>query len=168
MGGYFLSTKAFAVVLAVLGAIALGTGCGGSEDSASGIAVKSGSLSKAEFIKRADHVCYTGQARGQAQAIAFAKKNKILQGGNISRDEAASIINSVLVPLYLQEAKEIAALGAPKSDVADVSEIVAAVESDMEQAKANPLEVMNSGHTLPTAQQKATAYGLALCGSVWV
>jgi hypothetical protein len=159
----------FSIIIATIGlAGAVVAGCGGGSDSNTSITVTPGSLSKAEFVKRANQICKAGLAKSQAQAVAFVKEHKLLEGPHVSREEAASIIDSVLGPVYLREAQEIAALGPPKSDVSSVAEIVAAIEADIEADKANPLKVVQSGKIVPTAKQKAEAYGLALCSSAWV
>jgi hypothetical protein len=163
-----LDKWAFYVVAALAVVAASVAGCGGGGDSSTGIAVTPGSLSKAEFVKRANQICKAGIAKSQTQAVAFVKEHKLLEGPHITREEAASIIDSVWRPIYLQEAREIAALGPPKSDVSSVAEIVAAIEADIEADKANPLKVVQSGKIVPTAKQKAEAYGLALCRSAWV
>ena len=85
MGGYFLGTRAFAAILAVLAAVAVVAGCG-SDESSDAASIKTGSLSKEEFVKKADKVCEEGQKRHIAKARAYINDNAKLEQSNLTAE----------------------------------------------------------------------------------
>lgn len=168
MGGSFQGKRVFFVVLLVLGTAILAAGCGDDDSDAAAVAVKTGSLSKAEFVKQAGKVCEAGRARHTAKGVALLEENPKLKQGTMSKEGAVEFIDLVIRPVYLQEAKEIAELGVPESEADEVAEIVAALEADMDELKANPQNLLRSRPSLPTADAKAEEYGLTLCAAIWI
>jgi hypothetical protein len=164
MGGYFLSTRAFVLGVAIAVA-ALATGCGSSgsggstESVGSGeITVETGSLSKADFITRADAICAQSRTELEHKYGAILKVNGSSQGG-----VADEIVNEALVPAYEQQIDEISALGAPSGDEKEVTAYLEAIQLGLEEAQANPAKTVQRLTPFGKAIIRAKAYGLKGC-----
>jgi hypothetical protein len=146
-------------------ALVLGNGCGGSSDASGGspVTVQTGSLSKAEFIKRADAICEASRKQYVAEYKNFTEKNEKAFTSN-----RAAIIkrlaDEVMVPNYEKRIEEIAALGAPAADSAEVAAYVRAVEGALRRVRREPVKVSESLNTVfaPIAIA-AQRYGIQSC-----
>jgi hypothetical protein len=112
----------------VLGALAIGSGCGGGENSRS---LSASSLSKAEFIEQADAVC----ARGRERALRYQPS---LPGGRTGASIARAIDLSVL-PALREVADSLYSLGAPPDERQEVEGFLASFEDGL--GAAEDLEV---------------------------
>src|SRR5437870_516698 len=114
-----LKVLALAALLAV-GAIA--AGCGSSNDNTT----STSSLTKAEFIAKADAICAAGnQATNQAGQQQFGH-NKPTQA------QIQQFATNTIVPNVEKQVSEIKALGAPAGDEAQVNAVTAAAQADIE------------------------------------
>jgi len=135
-------------------------GCGGDDASSS-----SRSISKEEFVVKADAVCKRGTKRMEAGLAGFLTSGEKLQ--KPSQAESEKFIVTVLTPSLKREIKEIQALGVPEGDEEKVGAIVDALEEGLETAEDNP-DVIAAGSTdivFGIASRLAGEYGLETCGS---
>lgn len=166
MGGFFWSIRgitavaAFAVVAAILA-----SGCGGG--SSDTVEIQTGSLSKAEFIEKADAVCTKGQERGGRELSSYMSKNHITLTGPLPNAVAAGLFGSVIEPVYQQEIAEISELGAPDKDAEKVTAMLEAIEAGLAKGQRDPAGVVSRNELVPAAGELARAYGLATCGELW-
>lgn len=153
----FASAPAGALLL-VTGILAIGCGGGDETDSTypPGVARP---IDKVEFLREADRICESTNARVEAAADD-------LVGG---RDEpppsqVRDIVLNVVVPALQTEVDAISSLGAPDGDESQVAAILDAVESGIEELRADPLSALEGPPaSLRRAGRLASAYGSPAC-----
>ncbi len=157
--------RGFTVVaaLSVVAAI-LASGCGGGSDT---VKIQTGTLSKAEFIEKADAVCIKGQERGARELSSYMSKNHITLTGPLPNAVAAGLVGSVIEPTYQQEITEISELGAPNKDAKKVAAMLEAIEAGLAKAQRDPAGTLSRNELVPGAGELARAYGLKACGELW-
>ena len=150
--GAFIAAVAMVIALVVVG-------CGGGDDSSSG-----NSISKEEFIAKADAVCKKGTERMQA-AIAGVLKNQP-NITKVTKGEQEKIVATVMVPSVSREVKELRALGVPDGDDEKVDAMITALEEGVETAERDPAAVTKSSDAIfGIASRIAGEYGAVGCGS---
>jgi hypothetical protein len=151
------------LVALVVGSLAIAlivAGCGGSGDGE----VSTSSLSKAEFIKKADAACTRGNKRVEADFATFIKKTHFQLSENPTKAEVDSLLHTVVIPAVEREVAEIRALGAPSGDEERIEAILVAVEEGIETAEKNPkIALENTSIAFGIAQRLAKEYGLQVC-----
>lgn len=141
------------------------SGCGsGSSDS---IDIQTGSLSKAEFIEKANAVCTTNQEKAGRELLNYMSKNNIRLSGSLPDAAAIGIFGAVVEPTYRREITQISELGAPEEDADKVIEMLEAIEAGLEKGRRDPAGAISRNELVPTAGQLARAYGLTKCGELW-
>jgi hypothetical protein len=164
-----VSKRIIAMLVGAL-AIAVIAGCGGGSDSSStsGESTSSGdgggsSISKAEFIKKADAICAKGSETANEEAEEFAEDNNV-DTENPTPEQLEEVVSDVVAPNIQIEAEEIAALGAPQGDEAEVEAIVNSVEEAVSALEGDPSKVGEGESPLAEATKLAKSYGLKNCG----
>jgi hypothetical protein len=130
----------------------IAAGCGGGDDDSDTTAT---SLTKAEWIAKADTICQQG-----SQEIEQAAKQ---QFGN-QRPTAAEVQQFSLgtaIPSTQTQVDKIRALGAPSGDEDEVNKILDTVQADIDEAKSSG-KVEDSAFADGNALAKQ--YGLKVCG----
>jgi hypothetical protein len=153
----------FALIAAVIVAALLVAGCGGSDDSSGGE-----SISKEEFIAKADAICKEGNERMEKELFKFLRQNRT--GGSLRKpsvEQNEKFIVAVLIPNLRREIDEIKALGVPDGDDERVDAIIAALEEGLETAEDNTATVAagTSDIVFGIASRLAGEYGAEVCGS---
>jgi hypothetical protein len=119
-------------LLLALALAGLPLGCGsGAEDT-----VPAGTISKAQFLKRATAICVRGAE--EAQKLDDAAWGKY-EPDRVTSDEA--VLNKVslaLLPAREDELRRLRALGLPKGDEGYVDEMLTATEEGFEEGKDDP------------------------------
>lgn len=154
MGMRMTAWGAGALVAAVLLA-----GCGGDEDSAGA------SISKEEFIAKADAICKRSNKRMEAAFGKFLKDNPGLTKPDDPKFQP--LVTDVMVPSLKQEIQELRELGVPDGDEEKVDAMISALEEGLETAENNPQVVTGSSSDtiFGIASRIAGEYGLKTCGS---
>jgi hypothetical protein len=133
-------------------------GCGGDSSTAAG------SISKEEFIAKADAVCKKGTERMQAAIARVLKDQRNLT--KVSKADQEKIVKTVMVPSVSRETKELRALGVPDGDDERVDAMITALEEGAETAERNPEAVTGSSDVIfGIASRIGGEYGLTACGS---
>jgi len=153
-----------ALIAVVVAAAMLVAGCGGGDDSSD----SSGSISKEEFIAKADAICKESSKRMEKELFLFLRKNRT--GGSLRKPSVAQnekFIVTVLIPNLQQEIKELKALGVPEGDDEKVDAMIAALEEGLETAEDETATVAagTSDMVFGIASRLAGEYGLETCGS---
>jgi hypothetical protein len=131
-----------------LAVVALAAGCGGSSGStsagaagssgagsAAGGPVTTSSITKAEFIKRANAICVRGRNRRLREMRQVVAKRPENAGGEYSRELIVDVVREVFAPTMERQVAEFRALGAPAGDAKEVEAIVAAYERAVAAAR---------------------------------
>jgi len=141
-------------------------GCGGGSDDGNGITASS--LSKAEFIAKADAICAKGQKQVERNFGAFAKKTKLnvqQVTKNPTKAQVNGLVHAVLIPAIEQEVTEIRALGAPAGDEDKIEAMLDATEEGIATAEDLPRTVLEeTSVAFGVGSRLAKEYGLTVCG----
>lgn len=149
-------TLAAAALLATL----LAGGCGGEEDEDRFPALVAGPLSKTEFLREADRICFASEARIEAAADDLARRR-----GGPSAAAVGRLAERVVIPALETEVDAIRALGAPEGDEREVEAILDATAAGIESIRARPRALLDGVPApLRRAQRLAEAYGSRECG----
>jgi hypothetical protein len=175
MGQLFLNKRVFLFLIAAMVALLFTAGCGSNGDSqgsspdgggGSGeISVKTGSLSKADFVKQASAICEATSEKSRNGFVAYSQENKVPTSGPGLAAKASDFVNSVFAPIFQEQIDQITSLGAPSGDEEQVSALVNAMQQGLDDGKQQPLALINGGPFLDEAAKLATAYGLPACST---
>jgi hypothetical protein len=146
---------------ALIAVLAAGCGSSGGDDSTS--SVSEGSLTKAEFIKQGDEICEKGNQKINDEAENFASEEGV-DKGEPKQEQQEEAIEQIVAPGVREQAEEIAALGAPKGDQAEVEAIVAAVKTGAAELEEDPEALLEGKNPLSKGSQLAAKYGFKECG----
>jgi maltose-binding protein MalE len=164
-----LSKRLIAMLAAVLAVAVVAAGCGSSSDDTSGSSdatdttETTAALSKAEFIKQGDAICTKGNQAIETEANEFAKENNV-NTKKPTKAQKEEVIVEVVAPDVRRQAEELAELGAPSGDEAEVEAIVAAVEEGADELEENPSLLIEDKNPLDKGSKLADSYGMKVCG----
>ena len=148
---------AFVAAAMVIALVVAGCGGDGSSTAAS-------TISKEEYIAKADAICKKGTERLQKALFGLLKEQRNL--AKVSEAKQEKIVTTVMVPSVSREVDELRALGVPDGDEEKVDAIVAALEEGVETAERNPEVVTKSSDAVfGIASRIAGEYGLKACSS---
>jgi hypothetical protein len=134
----------------------LAFGCGSAEESSST------PLTKAQFVRQADRICAKAASERKAAAASFVKG---LPGGPAEAEgHLDEGLEQVVAPSLAREAKELAALAAPKNDAAEVSRMTGNLLK-ASKALAEEGSKAISRSVLRAFEREATGYGLKICSN---
>ena len=154
-----MGTGRGAFVAGLMVGIVVLAGCGGSDDSSS-----ADSITKEEFIVKADAICKKGTERMQGAIAGVLKNQRNL--AKVSKADQEKIVTTVMVPSVSREVKELRALGIPDGDDERVDAMITALEEGIETAERDPEVVTKSSDAIfGIASRIGGEYGLAACGS---
>jgi len=143
--------------LGVVVAACLALGCGSSgEDATTARETVATTLTKAQFIKRAEAICESVRADRIAALNSFGKKSSARAG-------AGDAAKTITAPSLNREAEELKGLEAPAQDKANLASLVSAL-SKMSKAFENGSSGAKTAiSVLPQYQQDSVALGLGKC-----
>jgi hypothetical protein len=149
-------------IVAVLVAAAV-IGCGGGDGGGTS------SVTKAEFISRADAICKKTITRREAAVLALLKEQRE-RGEPTAREvqeQTEEVLLEVALPALSQLTDELAALGRPAGGGNEVDAMIEAYRVAIEEAEAEPA-IFVDGEADPFAQPRklAVAYGAKVCYQV--
>jgi len=143
-----------AVAIFAIGLSVIFSSCGSGSSSSS-----TPSLTKAQFIAQADKLC---EETNKAQLAAVVKASKEAKGQSLDPTEKRKLmVTAGMVPIK-EEAKKIAALGAPSGEEEAVTAIAEGIEAGA-GAVAGAGTVESVGPAFKSVNQKAAKYGLKSC-----
>ena len=142
-----------------LGLVAL-AGCGGDDSENEDFSpVVADPLSKVEFLRQADQICFSSESRVEAAA------DDLLGQSEPDPAEVERIALNIAVPALEAEVRAIRALGAPEGDEAEVEAILKATERGIAEIEADPRGLADGPPSgLREAQKLAERYGSQECG----
>jgi hypothetical protein len=154
-----VANRGFAAIASALAAVLM-VGCGGddSADTAFPPGV-SRPIAKVEFLRDADRICESTNARIEAAADELVGDRHDPPPAEVRR-----IVVGIAIPALEAEVRAIRALGAPAGDERRVEAIVAATERGIEQIRSDPAGVLDGPpQALREASRLALAYGSSSC-----
>jgi hypothetical protein len=147
-----MGKRVIALFAATLAVALFVLGCGG--DSAS--------ISKAEFVKKAEAVCEKGEESIRKDFKAFVAKYE--SATKPTKADLAALVSAVISGNIEAEVKELRAIGTPSDGGQQVEALIDAREESLKEAEAEPQEAIADGEKVfGKASKLAKAYGLKAC-----
>ena len=138
------------------------TGCGGGSGNDS--EVTASSLSKAQYIQKANAVCEKGTKQIATDFAVFLKEKESVK--EPTEADYVQLFNTVVAPNVEREIDELRELGAPKGDEKEVEAILQAREESIQIAEEDPEAIIeNSDKVFARASKVAAGYGLKTCAT---
>ena len=155
------------LTLLAAGAVTVGlfaAGCGGGSDNSTSTSSSTSSLTKTEWIAKADAICKQGN-----QEINAAAHQTFQKGQKPNQAEQEKFATDSVVPSIQNQVDSIKALGAPAGQETQVNTILDSAQKSLDQAKSNPALLTDQGgkgqDPFAETNQLAKQYGLKVCGS---
>jgi hypothetical protein len=140
------------VAAALAAAVLLVPGCGGG----------SASISKAEFIEKAEAVCEKDEKELRRDLAAFVKQHENVKFP--SEKDVAELVHVVFSGNIEGEVKALRAIEVPSGDEKQVKALIDAREESLKNAEANPLGLNRNAKLIFAKSRKlAKEYGLEAC-----
>lgn len=161
-----LIKRSFLVIFLVLAGL-LVAACGDEDSSgdegSAGVSVETGSLTKSEFIQRADEICQESEEAREELISDYLKSFAANPSNDSERAQAETLVNSVLAPAYREQIDGISALGAPAGDEDEISAFLTSFQKSLEEGEAKPLEFVRSLELFNEGVRLSNAYGFEVC-----
>lgn len=133
-------------------------GCGGDSSATT---LTASSLSKAEFVKKANAICKAGAGRLLNEVTAYQKKHIDVASVKLIPDTGRTVIR----PALQGQIDQIRSLGAPRGDAAKLERFFTILDRGVKeiigQKKATTFEVAE--RMLEPANKIASRYGIDQC-----
>ncbi len=141
---------------------ALAAGCGGDKDSG---AKGSATLTKAEFIERADAICSSAEARIDVAAAKLRAAGK--KSGTLPRPAVVKFLRETSLPSYERMLIGLRELEPPKADERRIDAFLASLSGAIDAVEADPSKYAKRATADPfdDANKRAMDYGMKVCGS---
>jgi hypothetical protein len=144
--------KATILVAAAVALAGIAAGCGDDNNDSTTSAAET--ISKADFVAKANQICKQGNAD-------IDQAGKQLPH-NLNEAQLEDFASSTLVPKVQSQIDGVKALGAPAGEEAQVNKLLATVQADLDQLKADPSKIKDD-HLFDDSDQQAKALGLNEC-----
>jgi hypothetical protein len=152
-------TRAMSMLVSSAGVLAVGltaVGCGSSGSTASTASAVGGpSITKAEFVKKANAICAKGNAVDKAAGAKL--------GAQPSEKEITAFVKGTEAPAIQGQIDAIKALGAPAGDEKTVAKILGLAQGALEKVKIEPRIVSTGNDVFAAFAKVAHPYGLTAC-----
>ncbi len=122
----------------------------------------SSSLSKEEFVERADAICVREKTKGLEAMGAYAKEHQGTAGQS-KAEVIGEAVQKVFLPSVQSQVDQIRALGAPEGEEQEVEAILAALEEAVEEASQGAPSSARFAKSFANSGTLATEYGLTAC-----
>lgn len=166
--------------LAMLGLALLlaAAGCGGGEGTSASTAAQSstqgeatkaqpmtGTLTKAQFLKKANAICAKGTAAMGKGDAAFWAKHRLPRGKTPSQALVNELQLRAILPVRARELRQIRALGLPRGDEQRVEAMLGAWREGVERGEEEPSSLDSGGPAFAfyKAYSMGIDYGLEKC-----
>jgi hypothetical protein len=164
MQQYFSTIKIIYLYAIMVSILLVAGGCGGGGETADtgggDVTVQTGSLSKAQFVKRATQICEKNRRGFQAEYEDFVKAGP---GSSSPSEQAEKLVQTILLPNFESDVEEISALGAPSGDEKEVTLFLNAIRQRLDEIEKRPTVLNQTPYPFARAAKMATAYGLNAC-----
>jgi hypothetical protein len=170
MHRYFLSIRAFLAVSAAIAAVLAFAGCGGSDSSSAaseGITVQTASVSKGQFIKKADAICAASKRKLEVALASYFKTGKRPSNEAEQNAWVKKYASTVLLPNYEKRIDELSAAGAPSADQSEVTAILESLQHSLDKIRQDPIKTSSDGTIFVKPAKLASGYGLSGCAETF-
>jgi hypothetical protein len=169
--------RGIAIAVAVFSLLGVGCGGGGSSTSAqtstTNASAASGgegttseaTLTKQEWVDKANEICHDASERKVAKMDAFQKAHGV-DTGEPDQHEREAVNTAVVLPNVQERVEALEALPTPPGEEAKIRAILRSMERGIQEAEAHPENLAIPKQPIPFAESEhlAGAYGLLFCG----
>jgi len=169
--------REIAIVVAVLSLLGAGCGSSGSGTSAqtsntNATAASGGAgtasettLTKQEWVDRANEICHDASERKVDKMAAFQKAHGF-DVGEPDQHEREAVNTAVILPNVQERVEGLEALPVPAGEEEKIRAILRSMERGIQEAEAHPENLAIPKQPIPFAESEhlAGAYGLLFCG----
>lgn len=153
------STSLLIFVLA-LAAIASGCGSGAEGNSEPSTSIETSSISKAEFVEKANAICKSGKPELVDAISEYQKKHLDVVSVKLVPDTARKVIG----PELQAQIDQIRSLGAPPGDAAEIEKFFASLFRGVDEVIAiKPTTFEEAERMFVPAGENALRYGIDQC-----
>jgi len=159
-----LNARGF-LLAAAIAALVLLVGCGGGS-SDSEVTVQTGTLSKAEFVEKADAICEAARKEFLAKYSSFVLAHKsVISSGDEEKEIAllSEAIDTLLTPNIEGQVEQIGGLGAPSAYAPRAASFLNALQERLDELQANPPELTATTTPFKKAEDAAEKAGMQGC-----
>lgn len=153
-----------ALPIAVFAAAVVMAGCGSSGEE---------SLSKAEFIKRADAICTKADETELGELGAYIRAHPGTGQKLGQLKVQAKVLKAIAYPSILKEVEDIEALAVPTGDEKTIEAFIAAIETGIKEAEQDPRKSVddlpngkNPTYSFRKVEKLGNEYGFKQCNEV--
>jgi hypothetical protein len=137
---------------------------GGESEGGDGSAdAGSSTPERAEFIKEADALCLRKGKDILDEIAEIAAPEGVDQATPAVLEQ---IVEDALAPSLEAEIRELRALGPPAEDREEVEAVFAAIQTQVDRAREDPITFVAEGNPFEESQAVAREYGLKICGGI--
>jgi hypothetical protein len=151
-----LKTFALPLMAAFLTLCLAVAGCGGDSDSES----QPTTLSKAQYIKRADEICKKTEKRQRKLLTQYSIKNN---GTPETPQTTEKVISYAALPPVQEEIDELKKLPAPEEEAAKAKAYIESLEKGLEAAEREPGTLLAEPGAFSKAEEASRAFGFKTC-----
>lgn len=136
---------------------------GGSESTPSAPEAAESSLTRAQFVKKANALCSGERSESFQELTSFAQRHA--KEGKPERTLLKDMVREAILPRIERELRKLAELGAPAGDEEEVQEFLTAEYEAYKRALAleEPKTLQQVEHLFAKAGAMARAYGIDAC-----
>lgn len=139
--------------------VALLSGCGGSR-------ADSESVSKAEYVARADEICKHGEAEKNS-ALKAALKELGRRHETLTRKHEEELVTDSALPPIKRMAEGLKRIDRPVEEADKARQLVAAYEKEIRHLEEDPASVVDgSGGAFAEADELARVLGMKYCAAI--
>lgn len=141
--------------VAIAATLIVGLGAAGCGSSKSSSGTSATSITKPEFLAKANAICTKGNKQTDAAAAKLGK--------NPSEAQFVAVAKSTDIPAIQAQIDEIRALGAPSGDRATVTNLLNLAQADLNKVKSKPALLAGKVEPFANFAKVAHPYGLKAC-----
>lgn len=140
---------------AVLAAALVAAGCGGGGSDISTV-----SLTKPQYLKKADAICEEDYAHRTASLVRDESKIR-----GMSTAEEEEVVVNIVLPTYRRDVAELTQLGVPKGHEAEVEKVLSTFEETLDRVEADPGSILaGASKQFGELEQLTHKFGYERCG----
>lgn len=165
--------RGIAIAVALLSLLGV-VGCGGSSQTSTTNVASSSSgesagseatLTKQQWVDKANEICHDSSERKVAKMAAFQKAHGF-DTGEPNQHEREAVNTAVILPNVQERIEALEALPVAPGEGAKIRAILRSMERGIHEAEAHPANLAIPKQPIPFAESEhlAGAYGLLFCG----
>jgi hypothetical protein len=99
--------------------------------------------SRAEFVRKADHICKAASTKFISAAVPIVRRGP--KQGESQYQVELGIVHSLLIPMLVKEIRDLEDLGSPKGEEANFAGLLRGTGEALEEARKEPQTYIETG-----------------------